>query len=321
MITRPQPAAPPAEVDHSAEYIIYPILRRKEIMLISGSKRSGKTPLAVQMARDIETGSKVLGYPSYPASGVYATLAHSKGQVVEAAEAAGASSLRIMAFPVKRGQREKSVFESLCIQAKEENPDLEVLFVDGILRSLEKGSLIEYGPVADLMESIEECLEKYELTLVGIGCSAKPPKDSSHFSRAIDRFMGNSAWSERPRTVISIDHADPTDITNGHRVITIESRRIAPLTQRWHFNANGILVHTGTVIEDIETSLPPKCRELGMILDAYPDGSELKMESICEDAKSLNIPERSCERYVELLCNAGKLNKMRRGWYKTEQIQ
>lgn len=305
----------PADADHSKTHIIYPLLRRQRgILLIGGASRGGKSTFAVQMARDIEDGQPVMDFPTYAASVAYVPLSHSADAIQEIAERVGARQMPIVKVRIDRSKDSTgSAFDAICTTARKQCPELEVLFVDGIYRLQRQGSIIDYNPVASLLEDIEESLGKHKLALVAVGRSAKP-RENSHL-RAIERFMGNQAWTERPPTFLSIDHRDPLTPSDHRRLITIETSVAPSGTQDWQFTKAGALIPCKDAA--LETRTPSDAQaSFETLVAAHENGQEFTLRELIDMAHTLSIPDSSCRRYVSEMCEVGLLIHAGHGRYQ-----
>lgn len=306
------------DVDHSDEYIIYPLLpRRKGSIIIGGASEGGKTTLALGMASSITDGLPVLGFPSYRACVDYVTIAHSKELVESIAKRANVTNVAIHDFDIDRATNGsgtgKSLFESICIGAKQRNPEVEVLFIEGLQSLLISGSINHHGPVAKLMREIENTQEKYSVAFVSMDRSAKP-SDRTRSIRAIERFMGNQAWTQRATAFLSIDHMNPSCPTDPFREISIVSSLCANSTQPWKFTDDGRLIPAPEALADANY-FNQRWQQFEGLLAEY-EGQEMTFGELFELADLFSISVSALQNHLGGLKSAGRLERVGHGKYR-----
>jgi len=320
MIPR-HPSAPTPPSAHASGYIIHPLLPENGIMIISGGNEAGKTTLGVQIARDVQVGTHVLGYPSRPSAVAYVSLEHSPEYVGNIAKCTSAD-IPIMDFGIADyvSNDKRSLFEDICETARKQEPDLEVLFLDGLFSLLLKGDPSHYKPVRDLMEKTERSLRKHKLSLVAIVRSVKFRGNGAGFIPATDRVMGNSgAWISRAQTFVSIDEVSLDQDGDRRRSVLIVSGGVRT-TQNWQFTSERILVPA--IPSDSATSDRTGQRsDWESMLFAYPEGQEFKLEDLRDMAELFDMSDRTWRYWLDELVGQDRLLKPGRNRYQIPRRQ
>jgi len=288
-------------------FIVDPIFPKNELILIGGPAQSGKTSLLFQIIIDWSNSRKVFGHPSHPAPYCFVSCNQSLAACRSALARSGNNDPympMVSMIDANGGERinKKLTFEEVCSEARSINPDIEVIFLDGIL-SLCPGSLIDNSGVAEFLAKTIHTLQQYQLTLIAAGRSAKP-KEATNGSRNIDKFLGATAWTEYAETFIAIDNPKSKDPRDTHRTVTIMSKRAKAEVLQYRFS------DAGNLVEVPSENDAPEPIETFKACCSVP-GDEFKSSELVEIAEGSGMSRPAFYRHLKLLLDQGYLEPIK----------
>lgn len=292
------------------DYIVYPIIPRNEITLISGSPRTGVTTLLTQIQDDFHNGKPVLSFAPFTAPSCFVVADHTRGTVQRICRRIGAEidELNVMVT----GLRNKMpTFPDLCKKIKKDYPDTEVVFLDGYHRLI-PGNRKDYDVGTQGTDLVQRTLEDFELTLVAAGRGSKLTADNIE-SSPLERFYGSIGTTERIATFISLERTDISH-RDRHRTICVLTQD-CPIWQDWEFTTTGMLVPRAEAVE--ENSMPSDSFGTAeSVVFTWPTGSEFTAAELYDVIREVvDVTDRSCKRYISQWLNEGKLRKVGHGRY------
>lgn len=312
--TPPKPSsAPPTSVEN--RFIVDTILPRHELHIIGGPAHSGKTSLQFLMMDDIRSGRNVFGYPSHRVPFCYVSCVHSL-----AASKATLSRLEIDPIPMISvlGSKDARSFDQIYASVTRVVPNVEVIFLDGILH-IAGNSGMDNAVVGAFLSELVTKLAEYRVTLIATGRCAKP-KDNRTTIRSIDRFLGATAWTEFSSTFIAIDPKRPNNPRDDRRIVTVMPKNALPSTLQYRFASDGKLVE---VSEDPTADSPDRIEVLSMLINARPAGTEITTAELLDMGREdVGVLARSSMMaYIRVLIQRGQLLDAGHGKYRVPTLQ
>lgn len=208
-------------------------------------------------------------------------------------------------------------FKNVHDLARDIVPDLEVIFLDGILY-IAGNSGMDNVVVGDFLSSMIREMKQHKVTVIASGRCAKP-KDNRSTIRSIDRFLGATAWTELSSTFIAIEPKAPTQPRNDRRIVTVMPKRSAAFNLHYRFSDEGKLME---VSEDSGADSPERLQDIANVIEVHVPGTRIATSELLEIGRDLGIAARSSMmNYISVLVRQGRLLDGGHGWYITPTVQ
>jgi AAA domain-containing protein len=293
-----------------SNFIVDRILPKHEIHLFGGPSHSGKTTLLLQLIDLWRNGRDVFGHRSYPAPFVYMSCGRSLSSVHAVIKRANIDPDTEPRFnltsTVDAGECKN--FEQAYTIARNIEPDLEVLFIDGI-HHICPGKENSLKDVSEFLAYITRRLQETGITLVGVGHSSKT-KGEDRFSNPRERFLGSSAWGTGSSTMIIVERCRPDELQNNQRKVLVMPTNAADQVFDYSIDINGMFQPDLGELSQFDT--------YAALILFRDQGTEFFKRELLEIAQSVGdqgLPLRTAERYIKLLVDQGKLQSTKWGKY------
>jgi len=299
----------------SPSFIVDTILPSQQLHIIGGPAHAGKTSLSFRMMGDWQSQLNVFGYKSNPVPFCYVSCVSSIESCREVANRMGIRNLNMISAVDEGGVKN---FDDVYSLAAREVPNVQVIFLDGILRIAESSGL-DNKVVGDFLSQLLRKLKEYKVTLIATGRCAKP-KESRSTIRSIDRFLGATAWTEFASTFIAIEPSRPNKPKDDLRIVTVMPKNSPAFTLNYRFTQEGQLVE---VPEDFASNSPDRIQLIAeMLSGAWEPGDEITTAEILDLGQAIGILARaSMMRYIQVLVHRGELLDAGHGKYRVPAIQ
>ena len=291
-------------------FLVDEIMPEHEVHLIAGPSGAGKSTLAIQLfIKDYLAGNPVFGKITRPRPIAYVSCDRSIASFRRAMDRHG---LPYDAFPVITGRMVppiagRSKLYSIMAWARAQRAHLVI--VDGFGSLVPGGKLSEYAVVADFLVEAQKCCDDFDLTLMG-QVHATKVKDSEKISNPRQRILGSVAWAAYSDLVITIDEENAEDPTNTTRVIHVLPRDAPSILIRMNQDSGGRLV---TLESEAEMDLHSI---LDVMLSKIPLDQELKTQDLILKGFHEHVGRATIENWIAAAVLGGKLERLRRGWYR-----
>lgn len=295
-----------------AEFIVDTIFPKRELHIIGGPAHGGKTTLLYQIMYDLSNGYNIFGYPSQPVPSCLISCVHSANACRQIMEQMGISfplySFVDNAFEGETQDKKIDKMQQVCDAAMSLVPNVEMIFLDGIMRLFD-GSITDNSGVGKFLSHVVRKLQEYNLTSLATGRAAKP-KEATNGFRSIDRFLGATAWTEYSSTFIAIESESGAGIADLRRKVTLQPKRAPVSFHHFKFGPEGRLIEATT-----DDPQPERIELLLQILEFNRDREWTRAELI-EEGKNNEIPVATCDRYIKVLVKQNRLRKTSYGHYE-----
>ncbi len=311
---KPSPSTPAATAPPS-RYIVDTIFPRHRLHIIGGPAHAGKTSIMFRIMADWSAELNVLGYKSHRAPFCYVSCVDPMESCIDVMQRMGMADVPMISGVDEGGVKN---FDDVYNLVTRKIPDVEVIFLDGILRIAESSGL-DNKVVGDFLSPLLRKLKEHKITLVATGRCAKP-KESRSTIRSIDRFLGATAWTEFASTFIAIDPIHPNRPKDDLRIVTVMPKNSPAFTMNYRFTQDGRLVE---VPEDFASNSPDRIQLLAeMLSGAWSPGDEITTAEILDLGQAIGIMARSSMmRYVAVLVRRGELQDGGYGMYRVPKVQ
>ena len=284
------------------------ILPKYEIHLIGGPSHAGKTTLLFQTIERWRKGRDVFGHEPFPLPFCYLACERSSGYVRATLKRIGIDPTTF-SFISAVEYDSINTFEDALALARSVEPDLQVLFIDGI-HCLCGGKSNDDMAVGTLLKNITKKLENLNLTVVGVGNSTKI-KGEERFSNPCERFRGSSVWGTGSSTMIIVERARNDELRNPKRTVMILPSNAPDQILNYSIDPKGLFQ------PDVEE--PNRFEAFAEMIVCRDPGDEITRREMLETAGYVGdegIPERTVNRYIERMVDEGRLEKAQWGRYK-----
>lgn len=296
------------------EYIVDDLFWTRTIHLIIGPSGGGKTTWVSQyLIKDWREGTPVLGFKSHPKPFCYIVLDRDYYDVSLTWKSVGLKE----DFPyfIRREQPDWDDIPNLAYTMVRDVlklcPETKVLFLDGFTALTPNGKINDYGVVATFLLRLGRLCAQYDLTVVGMGHTAKLKKDQE-IVHDRECALGSVAFGGFTGSMIKISH-DPKD-PDRSRILSVQPRHIGAQEFHYHFDK-------GMLLLDEDPTQPPESDESKAImreaLNTFPEGEEFEIKRLMEIATALDMPRRSQERLFQSWAGSeGLIERVRKGVYR-----
>lgn len=299
-----------ADSSNSA-YLIDHLIPAHSVNLIGGRSGSGKTTLLLQLLEDWTARREVFGYSSHPAPFCIVACAKPSAAIHQTASRISCqipSPLPVCSIARDRlAAGESPSPEAALLAARSITPDLSLLILDGI-GVLCQGRITEYNVVAEFMSRLSRLAIRERITIIGLGPMAKSGNETPRASREL--FLGSVAWGEHAETIILIDKDEASEPQSSTRTVTVLPTNAPPQVLKYDFDQRGRLVSL------TDESLPE------MMLDAklysLQPGDEFLADAALDWGRECGASRSSIFRWLKRIVEDGRVEKLRRGMYKTK---
>jgi len=300
-----------------SRFIVDTLFARHELHLIGGPSHAGKTMLLFHIMEQWSQHLNVFGYPSHPAPFCYVSCNHSMNSCQEAARCAGiSSSIRIPMVSLIDNACKKN-FDNVYDLACSVEPDVEVIFLDGILY-IAGSSGMDNVVIGDFLSGMIRDMKQKQITVIATSRCAKP-KDNRSAIRSIDRLLGATAWTELSDTFIAIEPKAPNNPRSDRRTVTVMPKRAAAFTLSYRFSGEGKLCE---ISEDGSADSPERLDEIAILIEVRGPGQRISTADLLEMGRELGVVARSSMmNYITVLMRQGRLLDGGHGWYVTPTVQ
>ena len=300
------------------EFLIDPIMPTREVHLVAGPSGAGKSTWVFQMLADLRAGAPVLGYPSVSRPFAYA--------ICDRSTRSGRRALQ-------RATNGKIDFPYLCLRdhpewpthgmpavqhllnmARREQPDTQLLVIDGFGSLCPGGKVNDYDTVATFLRSMGGLCEKDDMTAIGLVHCSKI-KENEQFMRPRDNILGSTAWSSFSECVVYLEYENFKDNNDPGRLLRLLPRDAPNQTFRYKFNETGRL----EFVEELQGESHIDENKFGAcvaIVAQLAAGEHFTREHFDELAEALKIPRRSMDRYLTKLVELGHIERVFKGTYR-----
>jgi hypothetical protein len=313
-MTAKRAKANPAQNMPSPSFIVDTILPSQQLHIIGGPAHAGKTTLVFRIMDDWRAGLNVFGFKANPVPFCYVSCVSSIESCQDVASRMGISGIDMISA-VDEGN--VKCFDDVYTLAIKKVPDLQVIFLDSILRIADSSGL-DNKIVGDFLSGLLRKLKEYKVTVVATGRCAKP-KENRSTVRSIDRFLGATAWTEFASTFVAIEPKRPNSPHDDRRVVTVMPKNAAAITLQYRFTSDGKLVE---VSEDMAADSADRVQSLKEMIDAYGQGGEIHTSELLELGGAIGIVARSSMmRYIAIMVRRGELIDAGHGKYQIPMVQ
>jgi RecA-family ATPase len=304
----PTPKRKTKAIPTHLEYIVADILPRYEVHLIGGPSGAGKTTLMFQLIEDWAQSKSVFGHDSFPTPFIYIPCDRSEDSTLRTMDRMGVTidvpiySLVDNNVPANIDTIVRCAQEQLHV--KSGTPI--TIFIDAFGTLVPGGKINDYATVGSWLREVNRKCKREKITIIGMGHSTKT-KEGEKFDNPRQRFLGSVAWGGFVDTMIFIEPENADDPTNTSRRILVLPRNSSELCLHYHFDKTGRLVDGE--MEDVEFLLEA---EIAKLEPSTPHPTEYFLEL----ATVLNVPKRTCERWLSKAVDAGILERVKKGVYR-----
>ena len=305
-----------SSISTPASPVVDTIFPRHRLHIIGGPAHSGKTSLLFRIMADWSVGLNVFGFKSHKAPFCYISCVDPLEACEDVAKRMGMSDINI---PMISGVDEGGVktFDDVYSLVVRRVPDVEVIFLDSILRIAESSGL-DNKLVGDVLDKLVRALRERRITLIATGRCAKP-KDTKQNIRSIDRFLGATCWTEFGSTFVGIEPRSPSKPRDDRRRVVVMPKGAAAFDLFYRFTQEGHLVE---VADDNTADSPTSIETLSDIFSVYDPGSELTTTELLDLGQSIGILARSTMMsYLQMFVKSGKLQDAGYGRYRIPLVQ
>lgn len=222
------------------EYLIDGILPKRKLNLIAGPSGAGKTTFLFSMIKEWSAGRPFLGHESHPEPFIYIGLDRQLDEIDNRIEAAGTDPDSIPHLSILD---EFISFERVVSQIP---PEVKVIFLDGFFTLVPGGKYNDYHVVAAFCKKINKWCESKNLTVIGLTHATKV-KQGENFLHPRHRILGSVAWGGFSSTLIFIDSADPSDLSNTKRIVEVLPRTAKDETYYYTIGDGGSFIQSDNV--------------------------------------------------------------------------
>ena len=295
-------------------FLIDKIMPEHEVHLIAGPSGAGKSTLAIQLfLKDYLAGNKIFGLDTRTRPVAYVSCDRSLASFRRAMDRHG---LPYDAFPASIARSipavgVKSKLYSILVWAQAHRAHLVV--IDGFGSLVPGGKLSEYSIVAEFLTEAQRVCEDFDLTILG-QVHATKVKDSETISNPRQRILGSVAWAGYSDLIITVDEEDPDNPASSARRVHVLPRDSSPFTLRYNLDAGGRLVSLEDQVElDLHSILD-------VMLTKIPLDRELRTQDLILMGFAEHVGRATIENWITAAVAAGRLDRVRRGWYKRVSI-
>ena len=287
------------------KYLVDHLFRTRDVHLIAGPSRAGKTTLALQILDSWSRGEAVFERPSHPLPAVYMACDRPAESLREHMECLDmdpeAHPHDSMADHTAEGER--TVDKALGI-ARKTLPKMRVLFLDGF-ETLCAGRITEHRDVTKFMLTTAALCRKENITIIGCVPAVKS-KENERYSAPQDRTLGSVAWMKLSDMAILIEPVAPKNPEDANRIVTLLPHRGATRSFAYAFDGPR-LVRRAEV-----TLLPP----MDAWLQNAPRQTPIPAKQLVEAGQALGIVRWKLYEWIKTQVDLGTMTRTDYGEYQ-----
>jgi hypothetical protein len=302
----------PTPTSESQKYIVDDLLERRRVHLVTGPSGVGKTRWLLPLVAEWIQGKDVLDKKSYPLPCGYLVCDRPAEDAKSTIEKMYLD--RILTpdrFPIRSWMDESE--DKIRLETLPKLfPKAKVVFIESIAALVPTNDrrykgVNDYQSVMRFFRALHSIIRPYDLTIVA---TIHPPKTKKGegYIQARDAIRGSNAWAECSNTIFCVERKDEKD-PNGPRSLLVLPRDGEEFEIDLDWNGHNQLVPGTTNAVDAFM--------LDEELDKLPLESILFTHVMHEWGETHKINKRTVERWITENVDSGRLERIRKGAYKT----
>lgn len=314
----PNPPELASSLVRQHDFIVDTLFPKYEYHLIGGPSHVGKSMLLFHIMENLLQQLNVFGYTSHLVPFCYIACNQTMAACQQARKCSGIDpAITIpMVSTVGTATPQKKNFDAIYNLARQACPDVELIFLDGIMYICGNSGL-DNAAVGEFLSGMIREMHERGVTIIATGRCAKP-KDAHSTVRSIDRYLGATAWTEFAATFIAIEPKSPTNPRSDRRIVTVMPKRAPAFTLAYRFNSEGKLCE---ISEDNSADSPDRLDEIAVVIEARGPNQRVATAELLEIGRDLGILARSTMmNYINVLVRQGRLQDGGHGWYHTPNV-
>lgn len=293
-------------------YLIEGMLPAGQVHLLGGPSGGGKTTLAFQMIKALETGTPFLGRQTRQVKVAYISGDRPSLSVLETQDRCG------VGFPVFSAVDEKLECEDLITKIFPRLPAVtggkpDFIYIDGFTAFVPGGFHNNYSIVAKWLAGLQRYCRRMGITILG-ACHTAKTKQGEMFTNPRQRILGSVAWAGFSETVLIIEPLED-EKAKDKRVVHILPRNHSGENMILKFNAEGQLqlpdkiAHAETITSFI----------MDGIIEGLIPGDQVLYSFLRDSAVNKGVNLRTFDRWLAKFVDDGKLKREKKGIYVVVQ--
>lgn len=281
------------------DYLIDPILPKYEVHIIAGPSGAGKTTWLFQQLNEWRRGLPVLNFPSSPVPFVYVSCDRSYQSMEATIRRIGMDKISALSVI----DEELEGINPIIARAKELEPSLGLLILDGAATLVTDGRLENYGKVSGFLRRLTKYCQVNQITIILIVHSPKA-KEGERFAAPRERIMGSAAWAGFADTVFLVEPVNSSDPEDMGRYVYVLPRNAAEFREEYTLDMRGRFTNSDTrsIMDEF--------------LSSHRPGTELRVGQFLEHATSHQLSRATVYRWIETKVRTMELVSKTRGKYQ-----
>ena len=180
----------------------------------------------------------------------------------------------------------------------------DVVILDGLDMLVNGGNVKEFGPVNSICRDCKKLVDALGISVIGMIGAVKTNNNGESHGNPMDKLLGSGAWQRISETNLLIEHVNPKDIEDPQRYLYIRPREGKGKVMTLEFHDDSRLHTVSKGLKDQEEFL--SCIAVGVY----------KKKDLLEISAKHQVPGRTAERWISMLCSSKKLDQITFGTYR-----